>query len=451
MPGLISVGGLATGLDSNKLIEQLVALERRPVVLVQRERDGLEATQSAIGTLRSKLAALRSALGALDTAGEVLARKASSSSETVLAAAAGSGAARGSTTLTVTQLARGAIASSSSGVAATTQAVASGAGTFSFQVGSGSVQSVTLSATTTLEQLVNEINDLNAGVTASAVNLGTSASPDFRLQIVSNDTGASNDITVVTDGTTIGVATTQTAQNAQFTVSGFAGTFARETNSFSDVLPGVTFSLKSNGTSTVTVDDDPDAIVEQIEKLVAAYNEIVSFVAGESDITQDGDSGDVTIDSLAADTTVRLALGQLQQGLAGVVSGLTGPYVNLAGIGIATQHDGTVLLDETALRAALADDAAGFAQVFAGVSGVDGVAGRLSDLIDALTGAGGSLDVREDTLAAQLQALEDDIDAGERRAAALEESLRAQFAALEQLVADLQSQGAYLASVFGSR
>ena len=71
-----------------------------------------------------------------------------------------------------------------------------------------------------------------------AVNLGTASSPDFRLEIVSRATGATSTVTVTHDDTALAVQTAQAGQNAQFTVSGFSGTFERESNTFGDVLSG---------------------------------------------------------------------------------------------------------------------------------------------------------------------------------------------------------------------
>jgi len=446
---LISVGGLATGLDTNSIIEQLIQLERRPIVLLERERDGVKATQNSIASVRTRLAALKTALDGLDTAGKVLVRKASSSDETVLGAVAGAGAARGAATFTVGQLARPSIAGSSTGVASGDALVAPGDGTFEFQVGSGEVQTVALTGATTLQGLATAINDLRAGVTASAVNLGTTASPDYRLLVTSDSTGVSSNLTIVNDGTTIGVSTTQTALNAQLALSGFTGTFERETNTFSDVLPFVTLTLKNTGTSTVAVNDDTDAIVEQMKKLVAAYNDVVTFVREESDVTQDADTGDVTIDSLAGDSMVRRLVDSLQDQFSGVVSGIPGGFVNLASLGFKTTIDGTLQLDESKLRAALAEDAIAVAEVLAGAGAIQGVAGRASDLIEQATGAGGALDVRKAALDSEVRRLDDDIAAGERRVLLFEEDLRRQFAALESLVSSLQSQGAFLSQALG--
>src|SRR5437016_3953488 len=286
MAGLITVGGLATGIDTNSIIDKLVALEKRPVALLGVEVQDVQATQTSINTLGGKLSTLRSAAHALGTTDGVLVRAATSSDTDVLAAAAGAGAQPGSVALTITQLARGSVAGPTVGVASATSTVASGPGTFQFQVGSGTVKSVNVDATTTLQGLATAINALDAGVTASAVNLGTASAPDFRLEIASKATGATSTVTVTHDDTALAVQTAQAGQNAQFTVDGFSGTFERESNTFGDVLPGVTVTLRNRGTATVTVADDADAITAKVKTLVAAFNDIVTFVTGESQVTE---------------------------------------------------------------------------------------------------------------------------------------------------------------------
>src|SRR5215475_6246173 len=101
MAGVITVGGLNT----DDIISKLVQLEQQPIVLLQNEFAHADANKTSVGTLSSKLAAVKSAAAALDTVGQVLVRKATSSATGVVAAAAGEGADRGSVSLTVTQLA----------------------------------------------------------------------------------------------------------------------------------------------------------------------------------------------------------------------------------------------------------------------------------------------------------------------------------------------------------
>jgi flagellar hook-associated protein 2 len=322
--------------------------------------------------------------------------------------------------------------------------VATGPGIFSFQVGAGAVQSVALTAATTLDQLVAAVNGLDAGVTASAVNLGTAASPDYRLNLVSRDTGVSHTITVVQDDTTLALQTTQSGQNAQFTVTGFSGTFQRETNTFSDVLSGVTFSLRDAGTSTVTVNDDADAITANVKTLVTAFNDVVQFVAGESAVTEGKTQSELKVGSLAANSTVRRLVDRLHDSISESLAGATTQYVNLSSLGLATQKDGTIAFDESKLRAALAADPAATAQVLAGNGTGRGAANALAQLIGDATGVGGALAIDQQGFTDQVRELQDQIDAGTRRLDVVEADLVGQFTALEKLVSGLQSQGSFL-------
>jgi flagellar hook-associated protein 2 len=446
-----TVGGLASGLDSNTIITQLLQIERRPIDLLNQQRSAAAATKTSIGSLEGKLATLRAAAAKLQTVAKVRVGAATSSDEGVLTAAAGEGAARGSATLTVTRLARASAAGSTVGVASAAAAVAAAAGTFKFQVGSGAVQSVDVDATTTLSQLAAKINDLDAGVTAIAVNLGTATSPDWRLQVQSRATGADGRITVVRDDTSLAVQTSQAGQDAQFTVAGFASPFTRATNTFSDVIPGVTLTLRAEGTSTVTVADDTDATVAQVQALVDAFNDIVGFVNDQSKVSQAAEGATVQVGSLATDQSVRRLLTRLHDLFSQPVAGATTRYVNLSSVGLATQRDGTIALDGSKLRAALADDPDAVAQLFAGNGTATGTANDLVALADQATRAGGLLDARTGALDDQLRSIDDQIAVAERRVTAVEADLRRQFAALESLVGQLQSQSNFLAGALGGR
>ena len=446
MAGLITVGGLATGIDTNSIIDKLVALEKRPVALLGVEVQDVQATQTSINTLGGKLSTLRSAAHALGTIDGVLVRAATSSDTDVLAAAAGAGAQPGSVALTITQLARGSVAGATVGVASATSTVASGPGTFQFQVGSGTVKSVNVDATTTLQGLATAINALDAGVTASAVNLGTASAPDFRLEIASKATGATSTVTVTHDDTALAVQTAQAGQNAQFTVDGFSGTFERESNTFGDVLPGVTVTLRNRGTATVTVADDADAITAKVKTLVAAFNDIVTFVTGESQVTETQDKSDVALGSLATDSTVKHLVARLHEVFSESVGGA---YTNLSSLGLATQQDGTIAFDEGKFRTALGSDSTAVAATFAGAGTASGVAKDLSALIDGMTGSGGTLALHTTALNDQIRSLQDQIDAGQREVDAFEVNLRQQFTALETFVSGLKNQGSFLQQAFG--
>jgi flagellar hook-associated protein 2 len=454
--GLVTVGGLASGLDTNQIISKLVAAASVPVTLLQNRLAAVQATQSSIGTLAGDLSALGTAAQTLSTVSGVLVQRASSSNETVVTAAAGAGAQSGALTLNVTQLARNSTASASVGLAASSDPVATGPGTFQFQVGSGPVESVAVDATTTLDGLVTAINGLGAGVTASAVNLGTAASPDYRLVLSSTATGASSTITIVHDDTALLVQTTQAGQNAQFTVSGLSGTFQRESNTFGDVIPNVTLSLKSTGTATITVANDAAAITNNVQALVSAFNAIVSFVNQQSTITevqrpssrQPNGQPQTTlqIGSLALDTSAKNFVARLHAVLSGAVPG-AGSFVNLSGLGVATQQDGTVTFDATKFQQALATDPASVAAVLAGPDGISGIASQLADFVTQATAPGGFVSQENAALDARVQSLQDQIATRQQAIAAYQAQLQQEFNNLETTVSALQSQQNALASL----
>jgi len=451
MAATITVGGLATGLDTNSIIDQLVKIEHQPVDLLTQQQSETQANQNSIATLGQKLAALKAAADALRTPDDVLVRQASSSDDNVVTAAAGGGAPRGTTTLTITQLAHGSVAGATIGLASTDALVAAGAGTFQFQSGSGDVQSIAVDGTTTLQQLVNAINDTKAGVTASAVNLGTDESPDYRLELVSQSTGATSTITIVHDDTSLAVETTQAGQDAQFSVDGFSGTFSRSSNTFSGVLPGVTFTASSVGTATVTVTDDTDAIVKKAQALAAAFNDAIAFVDSESTVAVTDDKNDAALGTLATDSTARRIVSRLHAVFSESVAGLTGRS-NLSSLGFATNKDtGQIDFDAGKFTAALSADPDGVAAVFAGAGDASGVAGDLSSLIDGTTAADGALSTHARALGDQIRSLQDQIDAGQRKVDAFEADLRQQFASLETLVSGLNSQGSFLQSALSAK
>jgi flagellar hook-associated protein 2 len=211
----------------------------------------------------------------------------------------------------------------------------------------------------------------------------------------------------------------------------------------------VTIALRSKGTSTVTVSDDADAIVAKVKTLVAAYNDLKTFVGSNSDVQESSDKTTLTAGPLAGDSTVRLALGSVQQTLTGLANPGSS-FVNLSSLGLKTQDDGTITFDESAFRNALAANPNAVAAVFAGASGTSGVANAVSGLVTQLTAPGGALAVHSHALDDQVSSLQRTIDIDQRSLDAYQQNLQNEFNALEQFVAGLQAQSGALGATFSS-
>lgn len=447
----INVGGLATGLDTNSIITQLVALERAPMDTLQTQRDAVVAHQQALQTFNSKVLAFLTAVDSVRDGTDVLAHTATSSNPNVVTATADSNASTGTTSITVLALARNAIATSTtSGLTSADAKVATATGTFTFRVGSGSNQQVNVDATTTLQGLADAINAKGAGASASVVNTGTAANPDFRLRIASNDTGLSNDLTIVADPTTLGVTVSQAARNASFNVTGFSDPLSREHNTFDDVIPGVTISLAAEGGPvTISVATDTQAVTDNVKSVVNAFNDIVNFVASQSQVTQDTSTAARSIQAgpLAFDGTVQNVLASLHGVLSGAVPGLTGNLTLLAQVGVSTNRDGTLAFDSSKLATALASGPGSVSALFGGNGAVGGVADRLHDYITGLTQSGGVIDAGTKGLADQIASIDDQLAAGQRHLDEFQANLQATFTNLEVIVSRLQAQSGYITSL----
>jgi flagellar hook-associated protein 2 len=233
---------------------------------------------------------------------------------------------------------------------------------------------------TTLDGLVDLINKDadNLGVRASTIFDGT----DHHLQIRGMDLGLDNTVTI--DPDTLSwfgpFETSQAAANAQLRVDGFPSTdwIERSTNTISDVLAGVTLSLKSTtGETPVTiiVGRDDEAIKEQVRTFVSQVNEVLALTRDLMKVDPNNSTGSV----LTGNYGVQIIQQNLKLILAGKGLGFDydrDPFVSLSSIGIRTDADegsvtrGELILDESALQAALDKDAEGLASLFSASSQV---------------------------------------------------------------------------------
>jgi flagellar hook-associated protein 2 len=442
--GLAGVGGLATGLDTDGIVSQLVAVERRPVTLLESRKATLEAQASGFSVLNTKLLALKTAADALANPGTFFPRSVTSSVETVAMASAAPGSTRGTYALTVTGLARGSIASATATKAALTDTVALADGSFTFKLGaSGAEVIVPVTATTTLEQLVDAINDEDAGVTAAAVNAGTAAAPAWKLTLTSDASGSASDIVMVADGTTLGVVNRQTADDAHFSITGI-GNVTRATNTFSDVIDGVTITLKaSSGSTDLSVDFSKAGLQTNLQSLVTAYNDLVRTIAANTRGTRD--AGGTMQPALLSGEVLPRSLDQALRSV--VTTRIAGAYDTLSAIGITMGRDGTLTLDPIKLQGAMDENAPAVSDLMAGTSGTGGIADLLAAVAEAATRTStGSVAVRKSGLDRTIADLTKQIDAGLDRLATRERVLRAQFLQLEKTIGELQQTQAALTS-----
>ncbi len=440
-----SVSGLISGIDYNEMIEQIMELEREPITRMESRQADYNKKISLYADLSSKLDALKTASEGLKTATGFYTRSASASDEDVCNVTASSSAAEGNYSLTVTALAQ-AHRIASSAVAAETSTVSSASGNFSFQVGAGDVTTVAVTATTTLAELRDAINAASDDAAASIINDG----PGYRLVLTSTASGAANAITVTENVTSLGLPTgpvaggvqLQAAQDAAFSIDGLPMT--RSSNTVEGAISGVAITLKTAGTSTLSVTNDTAAIQEKIEAFVTAYNDVVSIVSTNASYNATTKkSGPFSGEATARDVVTRL-----QWVLGNRVEGLPDALRSLSQIGIKTGRDGTLSIDTAVLTEKITTDLDGVSDLFNSESGV---ANSVWNYVDGVTDTiSGAITYRTKGLQSIVSKLGDDITRVEDRLAKYEESLIAQFAKLESLLSTLSTQSSFLSSLFTS-
>lgn len=442
----ITFGGLATGLDTNALIDGLMAAERLPLDRIQTKKQNLSSARDTISALTSKLATLKTAALALKDPTQFASFTAASSDTGITTSVSGA-ASGGSYSVHVAQLAREQRSYSTTFAASTTALGATG--TLTLQVGAGAAVDVTLAATDTLADVAAKINSAGARVGASVLYDGTT----YRLQVRGLDTGAANAVSFTGAGATaLGLdapgATFQSAADAQLTVDGIAIT--RSTNQIAGVISGVTLALtKENVSSTIAVKSDPDGLKKKLDAFVAAYNDVVKagqFAAGFGTIK-------AANQVLAGDGAIRSALDKISRIVGASIAGATGKYTTLMSVGLQSNNDGTLKLDGAKLYGALEADPTGVARLFVvdASIGATGAMGAMATAIDSLiSGSSAVLVSRADAFSLQSKRLDDDADALQRRLDQYEETLRQRFTALEQLVSQFKAQGNALAGLGAS-
>ncbi|MCC6141049.1 MAG: flagellar filament capping protein FliD [Nitrospira sp.] len=450
----ISFGGLGNGLDFGQVVDQLVKVARLPVDSLNEKKGALSSKSTDYATLSTKLIALQGAADKLRLSTSFDRTTTSVSDTSALSAVGSSTATSGTYSLRVTQLAQShqiTNKAATTAAATTTDIVAGASGTFTFKIGSGPDQTVTLGATATLEDLKSSINDLGAGATASIINTGTDTTPAYRLVLTSATTGAANGITIVADNTTLdftngggsgGIDTLQAAQDAIAIVGDPAlnpVTVTRSTNAISDAIAGVTLTLlKTTGASTVQVNVSRDvtAVKDNIKGLATAYNDVLKYITERTTYDVATKKGG----NFFGEPTVRGVLSQIRSALSSSIPG-AGSFNTVGTLGFKTDREGTITVDDAKLDTALSANYSNVRTLFVNQTGSAGIAQLLNTAVDSLTNvASGQLTLRKNGLTKQITSLSADILRKEDAVAKYEERLKAQYASLDGLLRRLQSQ-----------
>ncbi len=443
---MISSPGVGSGLDIKSIISQLMSLERRPLNALQSKEKLLQAQVSDYGKLKSALSTFQDAMLELNSVSKFQVHSTTSSNDKAFTATADETASVGSYNINVTSLATShKLASATFADSATVV----GTGDLTIDVGGNAFTVAVDGTNNTLAGVRDAINNAadNTGVSATIIN----ETGGSRLVLTSKETGAANAITVSTVDSDLNntdaaglsqlasgnLTQVSAAADAALTIDGFSVTSA--SNKVTGAITGVTIDLIKatdagagfDGSGTLSIDRDIEAVKGSVQGFVDAYNEL----KGQIDTFYDG--------NLAGDSTLLSIERQMRSVINTSATGITSAYTYLSEVGVGTTRDGKLSLDSADLEAALNSDFAGVASLF-GDAG-QGVAARLDTVVDGLLNPGGLIITRTEGLDSRITALREQMARMEVRLETVERRFNKQFTSLDALVGQMNSTSNYLA------
>lgn len=456
---MAGVTGIGSGIDIDSIVKSMVAAERAPKESQLKTLESKTTTRiTAIGALKSAITEFQTALGNLNKPELFQARAASSSKPELLSVKAGVTAGAGSYKVAVSQLATGSKVALQAFQNDPANPVKLGTGTLTVSIGSTALPAITVDeSNNTLAGIRDAINKAGAekGVSATIVTDDAGS----RLVLSGTTTGAGEDITVAVDATSGDLAklafaggvdkpgadgsagVISAAQSALLTVDGLSIT--SKTNTVNSAIEGVTLELKglteADQPLTVGVTLDEAGVKKQVQSFVDAYNKLIGVVNSQTKVTPVGSDKAPVTGALVGDATARTLLNTIRNELVSVQG--SGSIRALTDIGITTQKDGTLKVDDDKLAAVMDNSFEALSGLFAGEKGL---ATRLDEKLKPYTETGGILEQRNKVMTETISKIDKQKEDLERRITSLQERLYKQFNAMDMLVGQLSNTSSSL-------
>lgn len=500
------IGGLASGMDIDKIVGDLMKVERAPIDKLKQKKQLLEWQRDAYRDMNRVLNDLdRMIFDGVMRQSTFLQKKVTSSNENIVTATSTPSASN--QTVEISNIARLATAArwtsgeiknknKSDGAVDVNASLASQFDgvptTLSFQVtkpGSTTPETVSISIDPNTDTLNTLINKLNSNAT-----LGVRAFYDEhtkKMVITKNETGEGSSIKITAGqvflqdqlkfqvGENILQKDAGTGQNARFTINGLET--ERPSNTFT--INGMTYTLKNTHTGTVTISSttNTDAIFNSIKSFIDKYNETIDEINKKLKETRYRDYQPLTDEQreqltekqaekweekaksgiLRGDSILSNALSSMRQALYRKVEAASEGFQQLAQIGITTTANylegGKLIIDEAKLKQKIEENPEAVYRLFSnnGEGANKGIVLQLRDEIKKTIKsiedkAGNTLKtVNQYIIGKNILDIDTRISEAEDRLKRVEDRYWKQFSAMEKAVQRANSQSMYLMNAFG--
>jgi flagellar hook-associated protein 2 len=437
----LQVTGLASGLDTAKIVSQMMEIQKRPVTALQNQQQKLTARNTQLTTVQQALKKVNDdALALLDPRIYRGTQKATSSDATRVAASTTTGAGVGGYQVAVTQMANAAQRTFSF-TSPTTAATIKIDG-----------HDTSIAAGASVYDVVDAINnDQSATVYAAATDTGT-------IVLSNRSTGDTGTGFIAVTGAS-GLLAEQTGrakqgQNALYSVDGVAG--ASSSNVVTGAIPGVTLTLSgvttTSGPVTVNVSApaaDSSKVESALKQFITDYNAALSGI--QAQLSQKPTAGDPTQGTLYGDNQLKSLLSSMRALMHTAGAGLPKGLASMTDIGVSTgapssggptaaELAGDLTLNADTLEAALKSSATGVQKV------IGTWANSIASAVNAHSGLGGTIETRLSGDSRQIASLSRRIATMQSALDDKQNQLTHQFAMLEAALSGNQSTSSWLTS-----
>lgn len=334
-----------SGIDTDSIVSQMMAVERRPQDLMKTKVASMQKAQSAWQSIADKLVALKNAsegLAALGAAAKL--RTVTSSTPAQVAVRSIGSGTNGSSSVDVLRLATSHAMLGADVFTSTSDPV--GARTLSITKTGGNPVAIT-STDGTIAGLAAAVNAADLGVSAKVLQTSPGR---YQLSLTADTSGATAAFTATGTGWT-SLDVVRQGVDAQLKVDGV--TITRASNVINDAIDGVELTLQSLTTSpvTVTTSRDDTAISDKVKAIVTAINDLSNVIKSATRTgAKESDRG-----PLVGEFNARRLMDQVRDTIARSVTTADGTTMTARDLGITLQRDGTAKFDQDALNASLRD------------------------------------------------------------------------------------------------
>lgn len=328
--------------------------------------------------------------------------------------------------------------------------------------------SISFTNSMTLKQLIDAINNSNAGVSArydensDKLILTSASTGQTTISVEDSGTGLSQLL-----GLDVGIFNVGSSAHIQISNDGVNWTdLYSSSNTFNYSGLSITAKDVSSSTQTISVTNDVDAIVEQVKEFVNNWNELMDYIytrLTESTVTNKEES-EMTDEEkmqglLKNDSFLRTIFNRMREYITKNISGdikyLWELGISTGSYGYQNMMAGKLELDEDTLRAKIQEDPEAVWAFFGNnETNSQGLAQQIQQYLREVTKYGGQIDSvagLNGSIARQKRVLAQQLANWIERIQKKEQDLWTKFSALEEAVAKMQSMSSYLSQLTTSK